>query len=97
MRSVIIILIILEIVAFILYLNVEDEKQKYEYILTLTTKDDVKREFKVFIDCKHKSSEVLNFYINKKLNGIEITEDDKWILIPLSEIKSYEVKEIIKE
>lgn len=78
-------------------LSLEISNPKYEYILTFITKDDVVRELKVFSDCKHKNSEILNFFINKNLKGIELKENDKWSLIPLTEIKGYEVKEIIKD
>ncbi|WP_075857497.1 hypothetical protein [Clostridium perfringens] len=78
-------------------LSLEISNPKYEYILTFITKDDVVRELKVFSYCKHKSSEILNFFINKNLEGIELKENDKWSLIPLTEIKGYEVKEIIKD
>ncbi|EDT69972.1 hypothetical protein CJD_A0008 [Clostridium perfringens D str. JGS1721] len=104
------ILIILIVMTFGLYiLNKESKKRKrselsveifnpkYEYILTFITKDGVIRELKVFSDCKHENSDILNFYINKNLNGIELKENDKWIFIPLTEIKWYEVKEIIKD
>ncbi|MBO3424431.1 hypothetical protein [Clostridium perfringens] len=104
------ILIILIVMVFGFYtLNQENKKRKrselsvellnpkYEYILTFITKDGVIRKLKVFSDCKHESSEILNFYINKNLNGIELKENDKWSLIPLTEIKGYEVKEIIKD
>ena len=78
-------------------LSVELLNPKYEYILIFMTKDGVVRELKLFSDCKHDSSEILNFYINKNLNGIELKKNDKWNLIPLTEIKGYEVKEIIKD
>lgn len=78
-------------------LSVELLNPKYEYRLIFIARDEVVRELKLFSDCKHESSEILNFFINKTLNAIELKEDDKDILIPLSEIRIYEIKEIIKD
>lgn len=78
-------------------LSVELLNPKYEYILIFMTKDGVVRELKLFSDCKHDKSEILNFFINKTLNAIELKEGDKNILIPLSEIRICEIKEIIKD
>ncbi|EDT72363.1 hypothetical protein CJD_1866 [Clostridium perfringens D str. JGS1721] len=61
------------------------------------TKDGVVRELKLLSACKHDKAEILNFFINKTLNAIELKEGDKNILIPLSEIRIYEIKEIIKD
>lgn len=74
-------------------LSVELLNPKYEYILIFMTKDGIARELKVFSDRKHESSEILNFFINNTLKVIELKECDKSVIIPLSEIKIFEIKE----
>ena len=80
-------------------LSVEELDQKYEFTLTIKTKDGAKTELKLFSNWKYKSEDILNFFINKELQSIEYKKNGNSILIPISEIKSYEfmVKERSKQ
>lgn len=74
-------------------LSVELLNPKYEYRLIFTSKDGITRELKLFSDRKHEISEILNFFINNTLNVIELKECDKSVIISLSEIRMFEIKE----
>lgn len=43
-------------------------------------------------DKKYESEDILNFVINKELQSIEYKENENSILIPISEVKSYEFR-----
>ena len=49
-------------------------------------------ELKLFSNWKYESEEILNFFINKELQSIEYKKNGNSILIPISEIKSYEFR-----
>lgn len=71
-------------------LSVEELDQKYEFTLTIKTKDGDKTELKLFSNWKYKSEDILNFFINKELQSIEYKKNGSSILIPMYEIESYE-------
>ena len=73
-------------------LSVEELDQKYEFTLTIKTKDGAKTELKLFSNWKYKSEDILNFFINKELQSIEYKDNENSILIPISEVKSYEFR-----
>lgn len=95
--SLIILVLILMGYAYIeaekeLELSVNEFDKKYEFTLTIKTKDGNKTELKLFSDWKYESEDILNFVINKELQSIEYKENENSILIPISEIKSYEFR-----
>lgn len=71
-------------------LLVEELEQKYEYTLTIKTKNGDKTELKLFSNWKYESEDILNFFTNKNMESIEYKKNDISILIPMAEIKSYE-------
>ncbi|WP_283684993.1 hypothetical protein [Clostridium perfringens] len=73
-------------------LSVEELNKKYEFTLTIKTKDGAKTELKLFSNWKYKSEDILNFFINKELQSIEYKKNGNSILIPISEVKSYEFR-----
>lgn len=73
-------------------LSVEELDQKYEFTLTIKTKDGDNTELKLFSNWKYKSEDILNFFINKELQSIEYKKNVNSILIPISEVKSYEFR-----
>ena len=80
-------------------LSVDELDQKYEFTLTIKTKDGAKTELKLFSNWKYKSEDILNFFINKELQSIEYKDNGNSILIPISEVRSYDfmVKERSKQ
>ena len=80
-------------------LSVDELDQKYEFTLTIKTKDGAKIELKLFSNWKYKSEDILNFFINKELQSIEYKDNGNSMLIPISEVRSYEfmVKERSKQ
>ena len=73
-------------------LSVDELDQKYEFTLTIKTKDGAKIELKLFSNWKYKSEDILNFFINKELQSIEYKDNGNSILIPISEVRSYEFR-----
>ncbi|MDM0612809.1 hypothetical protein QTH09_17500 [Clostridium perfringens] len=73
-------------------LSVDKLDQKHEFTLTIKTKDGAKTELKLFSNWKYKSEDILNFFINKELQSIEYKKNGNSILIPISEVKSYEFR-----
>lgn len=73
-------------------LSVDELDQKYEFTLTIKTKDRDKTELKLFSNWKYESEDILNFFINKELQSIEYKKKGNSILIPISEVKSYEFR-----
>lgn len=73
-------------------ISLEELDQKYEYKLTIQTKNEYKKDFRVFSNWKYKSEDILNFVMNKELQSIEYKNNGKSILIPISEVKSYEFR-----
>ena len=73
-------------------LSVDESDQKYEFTLTIKTKDGDKTELKLFSNWKYESEDILNFFINKELQSIEYKKNGNSILIPISEVKSYEFR-----
>ena len=71
-------------------LSVDELDQKYEFTLTIKTKDGDKTELKLFSNWKYESEDILNFFINKELQSIEYKKNGNSILIPISEVRSYE-------
>lgn len=73
-------------------ISLEELDQKYEYKLTIQTKNEYKKDFRVFSNWEYKSEDILNFFINKELQSIEYKKNENSILIPISEVKSYEFR-----
>ena len=73
-------------------ISLEELDQKYEYKLTIQTKNEYKKDFRVFSNWEYKSEDILNFVMNKELQSIEYKKNGKSILIPISEVKSYEFR-----
>ncbi|EGT0000548.1 hypothetical protein I9Y31_002859 [Clostridium perfringens] len=73
-------------------ISLEELDQKYEYKLTIQTKNEYKKDFRVFSNWEYKSEDILNFVMNKELQSIEYKKNGNSILIPISEIKSYEFR-----
>lgn len=46
-------------------LSIEELDQKYEYKLTIQTKNEYKKDFRVFSNWEYKSEDILNFVMNK--------------------------------
>ncbi|MDM0612757.1 hypothetical protein QTH09_17240 [Clostridium perfringens] len=73
-------------------ISIKELDQKYEYKLTIQTKNEYKKDFRVFSNWEYKSEDILNFVINKELQSIEYKDNENSILIPISEVKSYEFR-----
>ena len=73
-------------------ISIKELDQKYEYKLTIQTKNEYKKDFRVFSNWEYKSEDILNFVINKELQSIEYKENENSILIPISEVRSYEFR-----
>ena len=69
--------------------EVNEFDKKYEFTLTIKTKDGNKTELKLFSDWKYESEDILNFVMNKELQSIEYKKNGKSILITISEVKFY--------
>ncbi|WP_345890951.1 hypothetical protein [Clostridium perfringens] len=70
----------------------EELDQKYEYILTIKTNNGDKIELKLFSNCRYASKEILKIFINKSVKSIEYKKNETSILIPILEVKSYELR-----
>ncbi|EGT0000707.1 hypothetical protein I9Y31_003025 [Clostridium perfringens] len=75
--------------------KIEIEVDYYEInrnIIKIKGKDGDKTELKLFCNWKYESEDILNFFINKELQSIEYKKNGNSILIPISEVKSYEFR-----
>ena len=66
--------------------------KKYRYYFKINLKDGTEKVVKFYTDFKYmKLEDVMRSYFNEKLNSIVYCEEGKNIIVPLTEIDSYEI------